>query len=109
MLNYLTFPNNHILTLIRIQFQFCIAEPTLIRGQNIIKHALTEGHTEYKIRNGIICVETLLYSQFFQIILLKAACNRKKSKGTRTDPCGTPVLTLTSPERHPFMITCCER
>ena len=60
MFNNFTFPNNDILTLNRIQFQFCIAEPTLNRGQNIIKHALTEGRTEYKIKNGIICVEMVV-------------------------------------------------
>ena len=45
LFNNFTFPNNHILTLIRIQFQFCIPELTLNRGQNIIKCAMTEGRT----------------------------------------------------------------
>ena len=93
MFNNFTFPNNHILTLIRIQFQFCLAEPKFNRSQNIIKHPLTEGRIEYKIKNGIICVEML----FFLVLsaYLQAACNKKKSKGPRTEPCG-----ITSTEIH---------
>ena len=68
MFNDFTFPNNHILTLIGIQFQFCIAAPTLNRGQNIIKQALTEGRTEYNIKNSIICVEMVVYFYIFQLI-----------------------------------------
>ena len=82
MFKNLTFPNNHILTLIRIQFQFCIAEPTLNRRQNNIKLAVPEGHIEYKeIKNGFICVEMVVYSGFFQL-----ACQRRKDKDQELTP-----------------------
>ena len=101
-----TIQSDHILTLNLIQFQFLfrIAEPTLNRGQKIIKHALTEVRMENKIKNKIIFVEFSCFSLPSNISIYKV-----KIKKQRTNTYGTPVLTLTSLKRHQFTINCCEQ
>ena len=90
MFNNFILPNNHILILIRIQFHFCIAEPTLNRGRKIIKHALNVTFVKHyqtcKHLNQIQNEERYHLRRkdcpfiIYPVYLVKAACYKKKVK-----------------------------